>query len=87
VSPRTQPPWSIQLVLASLALLSWEPEPTLDDLVEGFRAARRIAATLGDVGDPLEALAAARRVLAESEITRSDQLLEELTTALDATET
>lgn len=76
-----------RLVLASLALLGWEPEPTLDDLVEGFRAARRIAATLGDVDDPLEALPSARRVLAESEITRSDQLLAELTTALDATET
>ncbi|MEU4667506.1 DUF4365 domain-containing protein [Amycolatopsis sp. NPDC023774] len=70
--------------LANLALLGWELEPAFDDLVGGFRTARQIAAALGDIGDPLEVLPVARSVLAENGITRSDQVVRDLTATLGA---
>jgi len=65
-------------VLANLALLGWEPEPSFADLADGCQTARRIAATLNGVGDPVQALPAARVVLGNEGFIRSEQLVEEL---------
>ncbi|QKV80646.1 hypothetical protein [Amycolatopsis sp. Hca4] len=70
--------------LANLALLGWELEPALDDLVGAFRTARQLAVALGDIGDPLEGLPAARTVLAENGIPRTDQVILDLTVTLEA---
>ncbi|MFI5590133.1 DUF4365 domain-containing protein [Amycolatopsis sp. NPDC051758] len=82
---RAQPtPAEQRQALANLALLGWELEPALDDLVGGFRTARRLATALGDIRDPLEVLPAARTVLAENGINRSDQVVQQLTARLRA---
>ncbi|QKV74085.1 DUF4365 domain-containing protein [Amycolatopsis sp. Hca4] len=65
-------------VLANLALLGWEPEPAFADLADGCRTARRIAATLNGVGDPVQALPAARVVLGNEGFIQSEQLVEDL---------
>ncbi|MCU1685161.1 MAG: hypothetical protein JWQ81_5900 [Amycolatopsis sp.] len=65
-------------VLANLALLGWESEPAFHDLADGLRTARRIAATLNGVGDPVHALPTALVALGDSGIVRSEQLVEAL---------
>lgn len=52
-------------ILAALALLGFEGEPTTADAVEGFRRARRVASELG-LADPLSQLPSAAATLAAS---------------------
>lgn len=66
-------------LLARLVLLGTgsdvRHEPSLEDLLMGCRNARRVAATLDGVGDPLLGLPAAQVRLFENGIPRSDQLV------------
>lgn len=78
---RSAPAEASQL-LANLALLGMENdlmrEPPFEDLVEGCRNARRVADTLNAVGDPMLALPAARKVLSELGVTRSEETVHAL---------
>lgn len=69
-------------LLARLALLGWEHdlkhEPVFEDLVKGCRNARRVADTLHDGGDPLLALPAARNMLSQAGVARSEEVVSAL---------